>query len=62
MCLFSGGAISISPEGKIGVEWNSYRMAWASVEITKEFATEDRSPINIKYGCSRNEEFEYKFA
>jgi hypothetical protein len=37
-------------------------MAWASVEIPKEFATGDKSPIIIKYGCSRNEELEYEFS
>ena len=57
--ILKGGAISISPDGKIGVEWNSYRMAWASTDIAKEDITGIDSPIIVNYGCSRDDKFEY---
>ena len=54
----TGGAICISPDGKIGIEWNSYRMAWASTQILKG---EIQKPIVVNYGCGRGEKFEHVF-
>ena len=42
-----GGAVAISREGEVGVEWNSERMAWAYV----------REGV-LHYGCNRGEDFQ----
>ena len=59
--ILTGGAVAISSEGKIGVEWNSYRMAWASSEISKEMIEYEGSEIIVNYGCHRNDNFEYVY-
>ena len=59
LSFFTGGAISISADGKIGVEWNSFRMAWASAELSKKMINDQETEIVINYGCSRNDNFEH---
>lgn len=44
-----GGGIIITKDGDIGIEWNSFRMAWAFV----------RDGI-LHYGCNRGEHFQEK--
>ena len=51
--------MSISSDGKIGVEWNSLRMAWASTIIPEEDMEEGKNPIYVRYGCSKNDDFKY---
>ena len=44
-----GGAICISASGEIGIEWNSDKMSWATLQVGQE---EDQ-PIQVNYGCLR---------
>ena len=44
-----GGGIAITPDGKIGVDWNSERMAWA-------YVSEDDNG-KLHFGCNRGEHF-----
>ena len=59
---FLGGAISISAEGNIGIEWNSFRMAWASAKVSKQMIDTEKSKVVINYGCNRSENLEYIYS
>ena len=52
-----GGAICISASGEIGIEWNSDKMSWASLQVGQE---EDQ-PIQVNYGCLRGKNFTTNF-
>ena len=56
-----GGAIAIDTKGRIAIEWNSVRMAWAYTILDSASATTSTTIadfiIEVHFGCNANEHF-----
>ena len=57
-----GGAIAIDTKGRIAIEWNSVRMAWAYTILDSTAAAATSTTIadfiiEVHFGCNANEHF-----
>lgn len=61
-CGGDGGAIAIDTKGRIAIEWNSLRMAWAytildNTLVSKTCEAGSDMVIEVHSGCNANEHF-----
>ena len=55
-----GGAIALSPNGEIGFDWNSRRMAWAYIDASECYQDASKGhkmAVTVHSGCNRDEHF-----